>query len=125
LRELWTRISGFLRTPVIRKYSFASDLKLYNKAGISALCEYSLLSDNAYPTYAVTKKEITASGIKSIREVGVGEEIGCVVLELGYFIDFENKALQDPLSVALSMTEEEQKDERVCLSVKEMLEEYL
>lgn len=125
LRELWTRISGFLRTPVIRKYSFASDLKLYNKAGISALCEYSLLSDNAYPTYAVTKKEITASGIKSIREVGAGEEIGCVVLELGYFIDFENKALQDPLSVALSMTEEEQKDERVCLSVKEMLEEYL
>ena len=125
LRELWTRISGFLRTPVIRKYSFASDLKLYNKAGISALCEYSLLSDNAYPTYAVTKKEITASGIKSIREVGAGEEIGCVVLELGYFIDFENKALKDPLSVALSMTEEEQKDERVCLSVKEMLEEYL
>ena len=39
-----------------------------------------------------------------------GEEIGCVVLELGYFIDFKNKKLEDPLSVTLSLTESEKQD---------------
>lgn len=54
-----------------------------------------------------------------------GEEIGCVVLELGYFIDFENKVLEDPLSVALSLTEEEKQEERVNISTNEMFEEYV
>ena len=66
-------------------------MKLEKKAGISALCEYSLLSDNVYPTYAVTKKELKASGVKMERQAGKLEEIGCVVLELGYFIDFWEK----------------------------------
>ena len=48
-----------------------------------------------------------------------------MVLELGYFIDFDGKGLQDPLSVALSQTEDEQKEERVNISTKEMLEEYV
>lgn len=94
------------------------------KASISALCEYSLLSDNTYPTYAVTKKELKASGVKMEKQASVSEDIGCVVLELGYFIDFFGKGLQDPLSVALSLTREEQ-EERVKISVNEMLEEYV
>ena len=56
------------------------------KASISALCEYSLLSDNTYPTYAVTKRELKASGVKMEKQASVSEEIGCIVLELGYFI---------------------------------------
>lgn len=52
------------------------------------MCEYSLLSDNVYPTYAVTKKELKDSGVKVEKQVSELEEIGCVVLELGYFIDF-------------------------------------
>lgn len=54
-----------------------------------------------------------------------GEEIGCVVLELGYFIDYGQKSIQDPLSVALSLTDEEKLDERVMISINEMLEEYV
>ena len=42
------------------------DIQLEKKAGITALCEYSLLSDNEYPTYAITKKEITESGIRKM-----------------------------------------------------------
>ena len=82
------------------------------------------LSDNAYPTYAVTKKKLKASGVKMEKQASVSEDIGCVVLELGYFIDFFGKGLQDPLSVALSLTREEQ-EERVKISVNEMLEEYV
>lgn len=123
--QLWQRIESVLRNPVIRRFILRKDMKLEKKAGISALCEYSLLSDNAYPTYAVTKKELKASGVKEEKQASELEEIGCVVLEVGYFTDFLGKGLQDPLSVVLSLTEEEQEEERVDISINEMLEEYV
>ena len=123
--QLWQRIENVLRNPVIRRFVLREDMKLEKKAGISALCEYSILSDNAYPTYAVTKKELKDSGVKVEKQVSELEEIGCVVLELGYFIDFLGKGFQDPLSVVLSFTGEEQEDERIDISINEMLEEYV
>ena len=123
--QLWQQIKNVLRNPVIRRFILREDIKFEKKAGISALCEYSLLSDNAYPTYAVTKKELEASGVKEEKQASELEEIGCVVLELGYFTDFLGKGLQDPLSVVLSLTEEEQEEERVDISINEMLEEYV
>lgn len=125
IKKLWDDMQAVWRNPVIARYELKDDIGLEKKAGISALCEYSLLSDNKYPTYAITKKEITGSGIKKMKQAHPAEEIGCVVLELGYFIDFENKALQDPLSVALSLTEAEKQDERVNISTNEMLEKYV
>ena len=124
-KQLWQEIKKVLRNPVIRRFVLREDMKLEKKAGISALCEYSLLSDNVYPTYAVTKKELKDSGVKVGKQVSELEEIGCVVLELGYFIDFSGKGLQDPLSVVLSLTGEEQEEERVDISINEMLEEYV
>lgn len=125
LKQFWNQNAEMLRNPVIRRYVLSEDIGLGKKAGISALCEYSLLSDNNYPTYAVTKKEIKDSGVKMARQAGTSEEIVCVVLELGYFIDLDGKGMQDPLSVALSMTEEEREDARVGISINEMLEEYV
>ena len=124
-KQLWRQIERMLRNPVIRKFILRKDMKFEKKAGISALCEYSLLSDNAYLTYAVTKKELKDSGVKVEKQVSELEEIGCVVLELGYFIDFSGKGFQDPLSVVLSLTGEEQEEERVDISISEMLEEYV
>ncbi len=124
-KQLWEKLQSVLRNPVIARYELREDLLLDKKAGITALCEYSLLSDNDYPTYAITKKEITNTGIKKMKRVRRGEDIGCVVLELGYFIDFENKKIEDPLSVVLSLSDEEKQDERVSISINEMLEEYV
>ena len=124
-KQLWQQIERVLRNPVIRRFVLREDMKIEKKAGISALCEYSLLSDNVYPTYAVTKRELKASGVKVEKQVSELEEIGCVVLELGYFIDFSGKGSQDPLSVVLSLTEEEQEEERVDISINKMLEEYV
>ena len=124
-KQLWQQIERMLRNPVIRRFILRKDMKLEKKAGISALCEYSLLSDNAYLTYAVTKKELKASGVTEEKQVSELEEIGCAVLELGYFIDFSGKGLQDPLSVVLSLTVEEQEEERIDISINEMLEEYV
>ena len=123
--QLWQQIKNVLRNPVIRRFILREDIKFEKKAGLSALCEYSLLSDNVYPTYAVTKKELKDSGVKAEKQVSELEEIGCVVLELGYFIDFLGKGFQDPLSVVLSLTGEEQEEERVDISINEMLEEYV
>lgn len=125
IKKLWDDIQSVLRNPVIARYELAENIHLDKKAGISALCEFSLLSDNAYPTYAITKKDIAESGIKKMKQVHLGDEIGCVVLELGYFVDFENRGTEDPLSVALSITEKEKQDERISISIREMLEEYV
>lgn len=124
-KKLWNDMQAILRNPVITRYELKEDIQLERKAGISALCEYSLLSDNEYPTYAITKKEITQAGIKKMKQVRRGEEIGCVVLELGYFIDFKNNSTEDPMSVALSLTETEKHDERINICINEMLEEYV
>lgn len=124
IKKLWNDMQVVLRNPVVARYELLEDIKLKKKAGISALCEYSLLCDNEYPTYAITKREMSESGIKKMRLVHHGEEIGCVVLELGYYIDFVN-SLQDPMSVALSLSKIEKEDERVENSVEEMLKEYV
>ena len=124
-KQVWQQIENVLRNPVIRRFVLREDMKLEKKAGISALCEYSLLSDNVYPTYAVTKKELKDSAVKVEKQVSELEVIGCVVLELGYFIDFLGKGFQDPLSVVLSLTGDEQEEERVDISINEMLEEYV
>lgn len=124
-KQLWNQSITILRNPVIRRFDLKEDLKLDKLAGISALCEYSLLSDNNYPTYAVTKKELNDSGVKTARQAGKYEEVGCVVYELGYFIGFCQNGLQDPLSVALSLTKDEKADERVDISINEMLEDYV
>ena len=60
-----------------------------------------------------------------MKQVHPGEEIGCVVLELGYFIDFKDKKIEDPLSVALTLTETEKQEERIHISIDEMLKEYV
>lgn len=125
IKKLWDDMQSILRSPVVTRYELQEDIRLGKKAGISALCEYSLLSDNDYPTYAITKKEINSVGVQKMKQAHPEEKIGCVVLELGYFINFENKELEDPMSVALSLTDAEKWDERVNISVHEMLEDYV
>jgi len=125
IRVLWEEIKPVLRNPVIARFQLAEDIRLDKKAGISALCEFSMLSDNVYPTYAVTKGDLKKKNIKKIRQISIGEEIGCEVLELGYFIEYNGKMVQDPLSVMLSLSAEDLEDERVQICIEEMLEEYV
>ena len=125
IRSLWENIRSVMRNPVIKRYDLKEDIHLKKRAGISALCDFSLLEDNSYPTYAVTKKELSETGIAKMKRIQMGEEIGCTVLELGYFIDFAQKSTEDPLSITLSLSDEEKEDERVLISVNEMLEEYV
>lgn len=121
-KRVWEEVQPILRNPVITRFQLAEDISLNKKAGMTALCEYSMLSDNSYPTYAITKREVGETNIRAYKLVEPGEEIGCEVLELGYFIDSVKENVQDPLSVILSLTKEEMEDERVQMCIDEMLE---
>lgn len=123
-KVLWERIRPFMRDPVIRRINLRDDIKLKEKAGISALSEYSMLSDNPYPTYAVLKSGLREKMIFDNAQSGKGEEIGCVVLEVGYFMDPIKKSIQDPLSVLMCVGEDVS-DPRVEGATVEMLEEYV
>ncbi|MBP1920510.1 hypothetical protein [Youngiibacter multivorans] len=123
-KELWEEIQPILRNPVIITYDLEEDLKLAVKAGMSALCEYSMLEDNPYPTYAITKKDLQVLKITKKQLVPRGEEKGCAIQVLGYYINFQNRNVVDPLTVLLSLSDEEKSDDRVKLSVDEMLREY-
>ena len=122
---MWEKLQQILRNPVIAKYELRDDVHLQKKAGMTALCKYSLLTDNVYPTYGITKKELSKTDVRKMNKVRRGEEIGCVVLELGYFIDLHQDAFEDPLSVILSLTGEDTQDERVKIATEQMLEEYV
>ena len=123
-KMLWERIRPFMRDPIIRRIYLKEDIRLQDKAGISALSEYSMLSDNSYPTYAVLKKDLREHGVLDNKESVKGEGIGCLVLELGFFLEPVKKGVQDPLSVLLCI-EDELSDPRVEGAVEEMLEEYV
>lgn len=123
-KTLWEEIRPFLRSPVIRVFDLERDEHFPLAAGISALAEYSMLADNPYPTYAIEKSEIGASGIREMKPALKGEDIGCRVLEVGYYLDCVKPGVQDPLSVVISI-EDEMDDERVKLAVEEMLEGYV
>jgi len=123
--KLWELIEPKMRNPVITTFALGEDLKLENKGGISALSAYTMLMDNEYSTYAVTKKEIQSLEINHKKLVPEGEQPKCVIQETGYFINFKKKNLMDPLSVMLSLSEDEKRDDRVMMAVREMLEEYV
>ena len=125
-KEMWRTMLPFLRNPVIRTFRLEkkpeAEMML---GGISALSEYSLLGEDNFTTYAIRKDQVEALGIKRIREVPLNEEPACIIQEMGYILPFaENRAI-DPLSLTLTMTDEDLSDPRVKKSMTEMLEEYV
>lgn len=123
-RDMWERVRAYLRHPLLNEYYLKEDIGGQNvKGGMSALCEYSMLSDNDYPTYAMTKNQIAEKKIKTMSQVPKGEQPGCVVQEVGYIISFDNDKI-DPLTVFMLM-EREVDDPRIEMAIEEMLEEYV
>jgi len=120
----WEKIRPYLRNPVIKIFNLKRDIRLNVKAGMSALSEYSMLSDNGYPTYAVEKKDLKKYGIIEQEQALDIDDPGCIVFEVGYLIDNIMKNEQDPLSVILSIDNYE-KDERIEIAMEEMLEKYV
>ena len=88
IKELWSSIEVYMRNPVLNIFYINDNLKLPVFGGMSALAEYSMISDNKYPTYVVVKKDIKELALKD------------------RLVDIK-------------------KDERIEISIREMLEEYV
>ncbi len=111
---MWEALQGVLRTPVITSYALRerSDRE-FPLLGLSALAHYSMLEDGICPILAITKKDLPGIDLSRDRISPAGETPGCLVQELGYHIPFEDGVAVDPLSVALSISDEDKSDPRV------------
>ena len=123
-KAMWGTIRPILRTPIIKTYALKEKPEItLPLAGIMALTHYSMLDEGAYPIYAVTKKRLQNLEVSADNRIPAGEVPVCVIQELGYHITFQDGKAVDPLTVALSLTEEELADPRVSIAVDQMLEE--
>ena len=124
---IWNEIKDILRSPVIRVYDTSTETScgLSFKAGISALSEYTMLADNSYLTYGVLKKDIKSLGVQNAYKDLMLKQNSCRIHELGYMIEFQGKKIMDPLSIVLSLSDEELEDDRISIAIDEMLEEYV
>ena len=125
-RRAWENIKDSLRNPVIATYRLqeiqATNLMI---AGLTALAKYSLLGEPVYPTYAVSKKEMSGLNIRK-SQLALAEDVpNCVLQEIGYQIDFGIDKIIDPLSLVLSLSDEEKDEPRISMAVDEMLERYV
>jgi hypothetical protein len=124
-KKQWKLLKPFMRKPIIQEFYLQEDISAnLIKSGISALSEFSMLGDNSYPTYAITKTQMKEYGMRERKQVPKGEIPRCVVQELGYLIPYNDGKVIDPLTTLLSM-ESQRKDPRVDKAIDEMLEEYV
>lgn len=126
-RQLWEMIIPFLRNPVYKTYlleeNILSDSLILG--GISAISHFSMLADNTYRTYAVTKSTAREMQLQKQACVPVGDVPAVIVQVMQYCIPFKDCRAVDPLTAALSVTQREKSDPRVEAAIDEILEEYL
>ena len=124
---IWEKALPFLQTPVKKAYYLQQSIQ--NKlplGGMSALCHYTMLADNSYPTYAATAQQARDLALNTLPCVPAGETPAAVVQVVGYQIvpEAEKQAI-DPLSAILSITEEDKEEPRVEQAVRQLLEDVL
>lgn len=125
-KAMWETIQGILRNPVISTYALRREPETaLPMSGTMALAHYSMLDEGPYPILAMTKKKLAEVNITAEKLVPAGEIPGCLVQKLGYQIPFEDGIAVDPLTTALSITEEEREDPRISMAIDEMMEEHV
>lgn len=125
-QTVWDNVKDSLRNPVIATYTLkACPTGNLLKAGLTALAGYSLLNEPACPTFAVSKKAISNLKITKSKLVSAEDMPACILQKIGYQIDFESGMGIDPLSLLLSLSDEEKAEPRISMAVDEMLERYV
>ena len=125
-KAMWERIRGVLRNPVITTYALRKEPDIVlPMSGTMALAHYSMIDEGPYPVLAMTKKELADLSITAEKQALAGEIPGCVIQELGYEILFESGKVIDPLTTALTISEEERIDPRISMAIDEMMEEHV
>ncbi len=121
----WENMRDNLRNPVIATYALkVCPVANLLMGGLTALARYSLLGEPSCPTFAVSKKAISSLKITKSMLAAAEDIPACILQEIGYQIDFGGGIAIDPLSLVLSLSNEEKEEPRISLAVDEMLERY-
>lgn len=128
-KELWKLMRPLLRNPVEKELRLDClppwPLPL---SGLSAVSHFSMLSDNAYPTYAISKKALRDLQPEKLPQVPQDELPAAIIQIMGYDLLHESgddALVIDPLSAILSLSPEEINDPRIDGAVEEIMEEFL
>ena len=126
-RALWEEVLPFLRNPVVRQYRLGRAFEVIpaKLSGISAICHYSMLSDDKHTTFTITSDEAKALDTRKMLHIPDSESPDMVVHVIRYYHDYHDAVAIDPLTAILSLTEEEKNDPRVETAIEEILEECL
>ena len=123
-RALWESILPMLRCPVARQYSLSEKTEMGSAklGGISAVSHYSMLADNSFPVYAVTKDAIKTLKSNSFIQLPDGETPEMVLQVMQYDLAYPDSLAIDPLTAILSLTDEDKNDPRVEMAIERILE---
>ena len=84
------------------------------------------MGEDNYVTYAISKAQVGALGLKSIREIPKNEEPVCIVQEMGYILPFEKGNVMESTFIDTDTVRRgNERYLRVESSVNEMLEEFV
>lgn len=127
-KELWKLIRPHLRNPVEKELRLDClppwPLPL---SGLSAVSHFSMLEDNPYPTYAISRKALKDLQPEKLPQVPQDELPAAVIQVMGYDLLYEggDTLIIDPLSAILSLSLEEISDPRIERAVEEIMEDFL
>lgn len=122
VRETYSVCERYFQSPVAREIfleSVPKDVHCYG--GISTVAAYSMLADNEYPTYAVTKREWQNMEAKPVDPLN--DKIACAVHVVRYLI--ESGGHIDPISAVLSVPDIDRGDPRISHAIVEVVEDVL
>ena len=125
--KLFQAALPFMRTPLYKEINPALKSKEIAKCragGISALSQYSMITDHNHMTYAVSKKEAKMLEISNMSKMPKGEVPEAVVQVMQYILPYGKKGVIDPLSIALALQEESRYDVRIEKEVEKMLKRF-
>ncbi len=127
-RDLWERVRPILRNPVEKEFLLDCTPPCpLPMSGLTAISHFSMLADNSYPTYAISKQAIRDLHLEDLPQVPQGELPAAVIQVMGYAYLHEDdtKLVIDPLSAVLSLSQEEMNDPRIEGAVEEIMEEFV
>lgn len=127
-RALWEEIRPFLRNPVEKEILLdCMPPWTLPKSGLSAISYFSMLADNSFVTYAITKQAMKNLHSENLPQVPFGELPAAVIQVMGYACLYEgtDELVIDPLSAVLSLPAAELNDPRIEGAVKEIMEEFV
>jgi hypothetical protein len=122
--NLWNMLRPILRNPVVKEYPLEKPLCMRDLplGGMSALSSYTLLNDNNYRTFAMTKELAKSLRIGGLPCVPKGEVPAELIQVIQYDIPFDDGTAVDPITAILSLSDEDKNDPRVEAAIDEVLE---